>query len=84
MPSLYVRELPEHIYKALCREAEEQHRSIARQAVAALTRGLNLELDPRLRRKGILEAIKSETARQGTIPLRIQLYSSGRTATDEL
>jgi len=69
MPSLQVRELPDHIYKSLCREADEQHRSIAQQAVAALARGLNLELDPRLRRKSILEAIKSETTRQGTSPL---------------
>jgi len=36
MPSLQVRELPEHIYKTLCREAEEQHRSIAQQAVRRL------------------------------------------------
>jgi len=69
MPSLQVRELPDHIYKTLCREADEQHRSIAQQAVAALARGLNLELDPRLRRKGILEAIKSATAQKGSIPL---------------
>lgn len=69
MPSLQVREVPEHIYKTLRREAEEQHRSIAQQAVAVLARGLNLELEPRLKRKCILEAIKSETARQGTFRL---------------
>jgi hypothetical protein len=69
MPSLQVRELPEHIYRTLCKEAEEQHRSIAQQAVAALARGLNMELDPRLRRKSVLEAIKSEADRQGTIRL---------------
>jgi len=69
MQSIHVRELPEHIYRALCKEAEEQHRSIAQQAVAALARGLDLELVPRLRRKRILETIKSETYRQGTIPL---------------
>jgi hypothetical protein len=69
MPSLQVRELPEHIYKTLCREAEEQHRSIAQQAIAALARGLNLELDPKMRRKCILEAIKTEAVRQGKTSL---------------
>jgi plasmid stability protein len=62
MPSLQVRELPEHIYQTLCKEAETQHRSIAQQAVAALARGLNLELDPRMRRKAVLESIRAEAA----------------------
>jgi hypothetical protein len=60
MPSLQVRELPEHIYLRLCREAEIQHRSIAQQAVAALARGLQLELDPRSRRSMLLTRINSE------------------------
>lgn len=59
MPSLQVRELPEHIYRSLCQEAEAAHRSLAQQAVAVLAKGLNLELDPRTRRKGILEAIRA-------------------------
>lgn len=62
MPSLQVRELPEHIYMTLCREAEEQHRSLAQQAVAVLARGLNCVLDPRMRRKALLEAIRTESA----------------------
>jgi plasmid stability protein len=69
MPSLQVRELPEHIYRTLRKEAEEQHRSIAQQAIAALARGLDLELDPKMRRKCILEAIKSEVIRQGKTAL---------------
>lgn len=60
MPSLQVRELPEHIYLKLCREAENQHRSIAQQAIAALARGLQLELDPKARRKSLLTQINSE------------------------
>lgn len=62
MPSLQVRELPEHIYQTLCRDAAEEHRSIAQQAVATLAKGLKLELDPRIRRKALLEAIHAEAA----------------------
>ncbi len=60
MPSLQVRDLPEHIYKTLRDKAEREHRSIAQQAVAALARGLDLDPDPRSRRKAILKAIESE------------------------
>ncbi len=62
MPSLQVRELPEHIYLSLCREAELQHRSLAQQAVATLARGLGRDLDPKARRRALLEAIRSEAA----------------------
>lgn len=60
MPSLQVRELPEHIYLQLCREAEIQHRSIAQQAVAAIARGLQLDLDPKSRRSTLLSRIKAD------------------------
>ncbi len=59
MPSLQVRELPENIYFQLCREAEMQHRSIAQQAVATLARGLQLERDPKSRRKALLAQINT-------------------------
>jgi len=60
MPSLQVRELPEHIYLQLSREADSHHRSIAQQAVATLARGLQLELDPKSRRIALLTRINSE------------------------
>lgn len=60
MPSLQVRELPENIYFQLCREAEVQHRSIAQQAVATLARGLNIELDPKSRRRVLLAEINAD------------------------
>ena len=58
MPSLQVRELPEHIYQSLCHEAQASHRSIAQQAVAALAKGLSLDLEPQMRRKALLSAIR--------------------------
>ena len=68
MPSLQVRELPEHIYLQLCREAEIQHRSIAQQAVAALARGLQLELDPKSRRIALLTRINTEPITLRAVP----------------
>lgn len=62
MPSLQVRELPEHIYQSLCHEAEASHRSIAQQAVAILAKGLNLDLAPQMRRKALLAAIREGAA----------------------
>lgn len=62
MPSLQVRELPDHIYLSLCQEAEAQHRSIAQQAVATLARGLKLEIAPQVRRKAVLDAVREEVA----------------------
>ena len=62
MPSLQVRELPEHIYQSLCQEAEAAHRSLAQQAVAVLAKGLNLELEPRMRRKALLTTIREGVA----------------------
>lgn len=64
MPSLQVRELPEHIYQSLCHEAEASHRSIAQQAVAALAKGLNLDLAPQKRRKALLLAIREGAERK--------------------
>ena len=66
MPSLQVRELPDHIYLTLCQEAEAQHRSIAQQAVAALARGLKLELAPQARRKVLLDTIREDGAQHMT------------------
>lgn len=66
MPSLQVRELPEHIYRSLCHEAEVSHRSIAQQAVAILAKGLNLDLAPQMRRKALLAAIREVAGRQDT------------------
>jgi plasmid stability protein len=59
MPSLQVRELPDHIYAKLVAEAERDHRSLAQQAVAVLARGLGVELDPKDRRRKVLERIRN-------------------------
>lgn len=80
MPSLQVRELPEHIYQTLCHEAASSHRSLAQQAVTVLAKGLNLELEPRARRKALLATIRAEAAEQhpGKLPDPAQMVREDR------
>jgi plasmid stability protein len=44
MPSLQIRDLPDHIYRRLVEEAERERRSLAQQAIVVLNRGLNVEV----------------------------------------
>lgn len=60
MPSLQVRELPEHVYQSLCAEAAMEHRSIAQQAVAVLARGLRIDESRQRRRAALLADIKND------------------------
>jgi hypothetical protein len=59
MPLIQVRDVPDHIYRALVKQAEEERRSLAQQVVAVLAKGLNVELDPKARRAQVLAAINS-------------------------
>jgi hypothetical protein len=61
MPSLQVRELPDPIYRKLSELAYKEHRSISQQAVMLLAKSLNLDLSPQVRRKQILDEIKSQS-----------------------
>ena len=58
MPSLQVRELPEHIYQKLVAEAEREHRSLSQQAIAVLAKGLGVSLDPKERRRRLLDHLR--------------------------
>jgi hypothetical protein len=58
MPLLQVRDIPEHLYRLLAERAEHERRSLAQQAVAVLARGLEVELDPKARRKKVLRSIR--------------------------
>jgi len=61
MPSLQVRELPDPIYRKLSELAYKEHRSISQQAVMLLAKSLNLDISPQVRRKQILDEIKSQS-----------------------
>ncbi len=55
MPTLQVRDVPEHIYEQLVARAKRERRSISQQAVVSLAEGLGAELDPREKRRRLFE-----------------------------
>ncbi len=57
MPSLQVRELPDHIYYKLQKRAASEHRSLAQEAVIVLAEGLNSSISPKIRREQVLHNI---------------------------
>ena len=58
MATLQVRDVPEHIYRRLADLAEKERRSLAQQTVAVLAKGLDVEVDPKARRRKVLEEAK--------------------------
>jgi hypothetical protein len=65
MPVIQVRDVPDHIYRLLAERAEQERRSLAQQVVAVLARGLQVDLDPRARRRALLESIQSNPPTRG-------------------
>ena len=57
MAVIQIRGVPGHIYRRLTEQAEREHRSLAHQTLAVLSRGLGVEMDAKARRKKVLEAI---------------------------
>ncbi len=57
MPSLQVRDLPEHIYQRLQQSAKAEHRSLAQQAVITLAKGLKVSTDPKSKRRKAIQSI---------------------------
>ena len=80
MPSLQVRELPDQIYLKLQEEAKKEHRSLAQQAVATLAKGLDLEINPKKRRKELLKKISEEAIinNKSNLPDPVQLIRGDR------
>ncbi len=56
-PSLQVREVSVDVYDALHRAAEDEHRSLAQQALVTLKRGLDQGADHKARRRRLLDRI---------------------------
>jgi hypothetical protein len=59
MPTIQVREVPEHIYRTLTEEAKRERRSLSQQIVATLAKGLELEADPKQRRRQVLAEMRA-------------------------
>ena len=64
MPLIQVRDVPDHIYRLLAEQAEKERRSLAQQVVAVLARGLEVELDAKVRRQKILRDIEAAASTQ--------------------
>jgi len=54
MPALQIRNLPDNLYQALVRKAEEERRSLSQQAIVVLSQGLEAVDDPKARRRAAL------------------------------
>ena len=68
MPLIQVRDVPDHIYRLLAERAEQERRSLAQQVIAVLARGLQVEIDPKARRRALLESIQANPPARGLKP----------------
>jgi hypothetical protein len=68
MPVIQVRAVPDHIYRLLAERAEQERRSLAQQVIAVLARGLQVEIDPKARRRALLESIQANPPARGLKP----------------
>lgn len=67
MPTLQVRDVPDHIYRRLVDLAEKERRSLAQQALTIIAKGLDVEVDPKARRRAALEEAKRLKLGRGKI-----------------
>lgn len=63
MPSLQIRDLPDDVYRALSYRAQQEHRSLAQQAIVELRR--IPELTAGERRKRVLARIRATSQKPG-------------------
>ena len=61
MPSLQVRNLPEHIYQKIVKLAKSERRSITQETIILLEKALDLEKENKNNRKRLLKKIQNET-----------------------
>jgi len=64
MPSLQVRDLPEHIYEKIVHLAEADRRSITQETIVLLEKALNMEEENKKRRQQLLDKIEEETKKE--------------------
>ncbi|OHD26143.1 MAG: hypothetical protein A2V99_02135 [Spirochaetes bacterium RBG_16_67_19] len=79
MPSLQVRDLPEHLYRKLVEKAASEHRSIAQETVVLLEKALEMETEKKVARQELLERIlKKPPADPKKIPDPVDLIREDR------
>jgi len=67
MRSLQIRDMPEDVYEALSHRAQNEHRSLAQQAIVELRQ--MPELLAQERRQKALERLRERIAKEGARPL---------------
>jgi len=67
MPVIQVRDVPEHIYRLLAKQAEAERRSLTQHVIALLARALETEIDPKVRRQALLRSIQSAPLQTGKL-----------------
>jgi plasmid stability protein len=79
VPSLQVRDLPEHLYRKLVEKAASEHRSIAQETVVLLEKALEMETEKKAVRQQLLERIlKKPPADPKIIPDPVDLIREDR------
>ena len=78
MHVLHVRGVPDHIYRQLTDQAEEERRSLNQQVIAVLARSLNAEIDAKGRRRRTLEAIRADRIQTGRLSNPAKLVCEDR------
>ncbi|MFN2363989.1 MAG: DUF29 family protein [Halarsenatibacteraceae bacterium] len=66
MPSLQVKDLPEHLYQEIVQLAESERRSITQETIVLLEKALNIEKENKKRRQQLLKKIQKETSQEQT------------------
>ncbi|MFW6022657.1 MAG: hypothetical protein ACOCQW_03985 [Halanaerobiaceae bacterium] len=61
MPSLQVRDLPEHIYQKIVQLADAERRSITQETIVLLEKALEIEKQNKERRKVLFNNILEKT-----------------------
>lgn len=79
MPSLQVRDLPEHLHRKIAEKAAAEHRSIAQQTIVLLEKALQMEMKKKNARKQLIERIlRTPPAAPGRIPDPVALIREDR------
>lgn len=79
MPIIQVRDVPEHVYRAIAERAQQERRSLSQEVIAVLARGLDLELDPKARRRKILQQVQaSDSTAFGALSDPVKLLREDR------
>jgi plasmid stability protein len=79
VPSLQVRNLPEHIYRRIAESAHAERRSIAQETVVLLEKALNMETKKKTARQELIDRIlKKPPADPRKIPDPVHLIREDR------